>query len=88
MSERGKRKTKVGIVISDKMEKTITVQVDRLVKHPKYGKYIRKYHKFKAHDEEGQAKMGDKVEIMETRPLSKTKNWRLMKVLVRKGDVV
>lgn len=89
MSERGNRKVKVGVVVSDKMEKTITVRVDRLVKHPKYGKYIKKFQKFKAHDESETAKEGDRVEIMETRPLSKTKSWRLVRVVEQsKGDVV
>jgi small subunit ribosomal protein S17 len=83
--ERGKRKTKIGIVTSDKMQKTITVTVERLVQHPKYKKYIHKITRFKAHDENSQAKMGDKVEIMETRPLSKTKTWRLVKIVESKG---
>lgn len=82
---RGRRKTKIGIVISDKMEKTVSVQVNRLVKHPKYGKYIKKYSRFKAHDENNEAQIGDRVEIMESRPLSKTKSWRLVKILERGG---
>ena len=82
---RGSRKTKIGIVISDKMEKTVSVQVNRLVKHPKYGKYIKKFSKFKAHDENNEARTGDRVEIMESRPLSKTKSWRLVKILERGG---
>lgn len=81
MTQRRMRKTRVGLVISDKMDKSITVQIDRLVKHPKYGKYIRKRNKLKAHDEENMAKAGSKVQIMETRPLSKTKSWRLVKIL-------
>ena len=81
MKERGRRKVKIGIVTSDKMDKTITVVIKRLVKHPKYRKYIRRITKLKAHDEKNQAKIGDRVEIMETRPLSKTKHWRLVRVL-------
>jgi len=81
MKTRGQRKTKVGVVTSDKMDKTITIKVERLIQHPKYKKYIRKYTKIKAHDEKNEARIGDRVEIMETRPLSKTKSWRLCKVL-------
>lgn len=86
--KRGMRKVKIGTVISDKMEKTIVVQVERLVEHPKYKKYVRKYTRFKAHDEAKEAKMGDRVEITETRPLSKTKCWRLVKVVERRGETV
>lgn len=82
--DRGKRKIKTGIVVSDKMEKTITVSVQRIVQHPMYKKYLKKYTKLKAHDENSEAHMGDTVEIMETRPLSKSKNWRLVKVLKKK----
>ncbi len=81
MTQRRMRKTRVGVVVSDKMDKSIVVQIDRLVKHPKYGKYIRKCNKLKAHDEENIAQTGSKVQIMETRPLSKTKSWRLVKIL-------
>ncbi len=77
----GRRKRLIGVVISDKMDKTISVEVDRLVKHPRYGKYIKRVTIYKAHDEEEKAKVGDKVEIIETRPLSKTKHWRLVRVL-------
>lgn len=87
MKERGKRKVKVGVVTSNKMQKTITVSVERLVQHPKYKKYVHKVTKFKAHDEKSEAKMGDRVEIMETRPLSKTKTWRLTRVIESKGNV-
>ncbi len=76
-----KRKTMVGVVLSDKMQKTITVREERLVKHRKYGKFVRKFTKYKAHDAEEQAKTGDKVEITQTRPLSKDKCWRLVRVL-------
>jgi len=75
------RKTKTGIVSSDKMNKTITVVVERQVKHPMYGKFISRSKKFTAHDEENQCGIGDKVVIMETRPLSKKKRWRLIEIL-------
>ncbi|MFA4986490.1 MAG: 30S ribosomal protein S17 [Candidatus Brocadiia bacterium] len=87
MSERGKRKSVTGIVVSDKMEKTITVRVERLVQHPKYRKYLRHWTEFKAHDENRTAKSGDIVEITETRPLSKTKRWRLVRVVTKKETV-
>ena len=75
------KNTKVGIVISDKMDKTVVVRVDRLVKAKMYEKYIRRTSKFKAHDEKNACKMGDKVQIMESRPLSKDKKWRVSKIL-------
>ncbi|MEJ7624121.1 MAG: 30S ribosomal protein S17 [Pyrinomonadaceae bacterium] len=75
-----KRAEKVGIVASDKMTKTVTVRVDRLVKHPVYRKYVRKRKKFMAHDDLG-AKIGDKVKIVETRPLSARKRWRVVEIL-------
>ena len=75
------RKTRVGMVVSDKMNKTIVVEVERRVPHPKFKKIIRKTSKFYAHDEQGQAKVGDKVLISETRPLSKLKRWNLEEVL-------
>jgi len=81
MAERGKRKIKIGTVVSDKMDKTIIVAVERMVKHPLYGKYIRKTSKFMAHDEENQSHIGDVVKIMETRPLSRRKRWRLVEIL-------
>ena len=80
-SERGQRKTVQGRVVSDKMDKTITVRQERLVKHAMYGKYVRRATSYKAHDENNQARMGDLVEIALTRPISKTKNWRLVRVL-------
>ncbi|RMF60765.1 MAG: 30S ribosomal protein S17 [Calditrichaeota bacterium] len=79
--ERGIRKTRVGVVVSDKMDKTVVVAVERLVKHPFYKKYIKRTSKFKAHDEENQCTVGDKVKIMETRPLSKTKRWRVVEIV-------
>ena len=81
--QRQLRKERVGLVVSDKMEKTITVLVVRKVKHPKYGKFLKKSKKFHAHDEKRDAHTGDTVKIMETRPLSKTKCWRLVEILER-----
>ncbi|MBL0051085.1 MAG: 30S ribosomal protein S17 [Bacteroidetes bacterium] len=78
---RSLRKEKTGIVTSNKMAKTIVVAVERKVKHPMYGKFIKTTNKFKAHDEKNVAGIGDLVRISETRPLSKTKNWRLVEVL-------
>jgi small subunit ribosomal protein S17 len=83
MAERGKRKTLVGVVTGDKMEKTVIVMVNRLVLHPVYKKYVRKRKKFKAHDEQNQCHMGDKVLLIETRPLSREKRWRVKEVLER-----
>jgi len=81
MSERNLRKTRIGVVSSNKMEKTITVAVERKVKHPIYGKFVKKTTKFHAHDEKNECTIGDVVKIMETRPLSKTKRWRLVEVV-------
>jgi small subunit ribosomal protein S17 len=78
--KRGKRSQKVGIVASDKMEKTVVVRVDRLIKHPKYRRYVRRTSKFMAHDETGAA-IGDKVRIVETRPLSARKRWRVIEIV-------
>ena len=83
MDERGKQKTLVGVVTSDKMEKTVIVMVNRLVLHPVYKKYVRKRKKIKAHDEKNQCHMGDKVLLIETRPLSREKRWRVKEVLER-----
>jgi small subunit ribosomal protein S17 len=79
--ERNERKERVGKVVSNKMQKTITVAVDRKVKHPIYGKFVNRTTKFKAHDEQNTAGIGDTVRIMETRPLSKDKRWRLIEVI-------
>jgi small subunit ribosomal protein S17 len=76
--ERNLRKTKLGVVSSNKMDKTITVSVERKVKHPLYGKFVKKSTKFHAHDEKNECSIGDTVKIMESRPLSKTKRWRLV----------
>jgi small subunit ribosomal protein S17 len=81
MSDRNLRKTRTGIVTSDKMDKTITVAIERRVKHPIYGKFVKKTTKFHAHDEKNECGVGDTVKIMETRPLSKTKRWRLVEVV-------
>lgn len=79
--ERGIRKARVGTVVSDKMNKTVVVAVERRVKHPLYKKYYKKTSKFKAHDNDNQCTIGDKVKIMETRPLSKTKRWRIVEII-------
>ena len=81
MLERNLRKTKLGVVSSNKMDKTITVNVERKVKHPLYGKFVKKSTKFHAHDEKNECSIGDTVRIMETRPISKTKRWRLVEVV-------
>ena len=81
MVERNLRKTRIGVVKSNKMDKTITVAVERKVKHPIYGKFVKKTTKFHAHDEKNECTIGDTVRIMETRPLSKTKRWRLVEVV-------
>jgi len=83
MRERGKRKTLTGVVWSDKMEKTVIVMVNRLVLHPIYKKYIRKRKRVKAHDEKNECRIGDKVLLIETRPLSKEKRWRVKEILTR-----
>ncbi|HMU72361.1 MAG TPA: 30S ribosomal protein S17 [Ferruginibacter sp.] len=79
--ERNLRKTKLGVVSSNKMDKTITVSVERKVKHPLYGKFVKKSTKFHAHDEKNECSIGDTVRIMETRPLSKLKRWRLVEIV-------
>jgi small subunit ribosomal protein S17 len=81
MLERNLRKTKTGVVTSSKMDKTVTVAVERKVKHPIYGKFVKKTTKFHAHDEKNECGVGDTVRIMESRPLSKTKRWRLVEVI-------
>lgn len=81
MEERNLRKTRVGVVVSNSMDKTVTVAVVTKVKHPLYKKYITQTKKFKAHDENNECNVGDKVKIAETRPLSKTKCWRLVEII-------
>lgn len=80
---RGNRKVRIGRVVSDKMDKTIVVSVETFVQHPLYGKAVKRTTKFKAHDEENTCNIGDKVRIMETRPLSKEKRWRLVEIIER-----
>src|SRR6266545_6387476 len=81
--DRGKRRIEIGVVTSDKMNKTRRVEIPRLVKHARYGKYIRRRTICKVHDETNESHTGDTVEIMETRPLSKTKSWRLVRVVTK-----
>ena len=80
---RSSRKTRVGLVVSDKMEKTVVVSIERRVQHPVYGKMVRRTKRFKAHDERNEAKTGDTVRIMETRPMSKDKRWRVVEIVER-----
>lgn len=81
MSERNERKERVGVVVSDKMAKTVVVAVEDLVRHPLYGRTVKRTVKFKAHDENSEARVGDRVRLMETRPLSKDKRWRVVEIL-------
>lgn len=83
MENRNLRKERVGLVTSDKMEKSIVVSVERKVKHPKYGKFVKRTSSFVAHDEKNECHVGDTVKIMETRPISKNKMWRLVEVVER-----
>ena len=85
-NKRGNRKERIGQVISNKMAKTIVVRVERRFPHPRYKKVVTGYSKFYAHDEKSEAKVGDRVRIQETRPLSKTKNWRLVEIVERNTD--
>jgi small subunit ribosomal protein S17 len=80
---RASRKTRVGLVVSDKMEKTVVVSIERRVQHPVYGKMVRRTKRLKAHDENNDAKTGDTVRIMETRPMSKDKRWRVVEIVER-----
>ena len=81
MEQRGYRKTRVGVVVSDKMDKTVVVAIKTKVRHPLYGKMVNRTRKFKVHDEENQCGVGDTVKIMETRPISKDKRWRLVEIV-------
>lgn len=81
MEERAQRKTRVGVVVSDKMDKTVVVKVESMRRHPAYGKTMRHVRKFKAHNQDNAARAGDKVLIAETRPLSKEKRWRIVEIL-------
>jgi len=87
MKRRGKRKREIGIVVSDKMDKTVTVKVERLTQHPIYKKYIKRYTSYKAHDEENACNVGDTVLIVETRPLSKTKRWNVKEIITKAPEV-
>jgi len=78
---RGRRKARIGRVVSDKMEQTAVIAIEQIVRHPLYGKTMRRTKKFKAHDEKNECGVGDTVEIMETRPISKEKNWRVVRIL-------
>ena len=81
MDERGNKRVITGVVVSNKMEKTIVIRAERLVKHPLFHKYVRRYVKYKAHDERNECNIGDKVLIVESRPLSKDKRWRMREML-------
>jgi small subunit ribosomal protein S17 len=81
--ERGRRKTRVGKVVSDKMQKTVVVVIERLVKHPEYKRYVRRRSRFKVHDEKNECKEGDIIRFMETRPMSKDKRWRFVEFVER-----
>ena len=81
MKKRGLRKTQAGIVVSDKMDKTVVVRVDRLVRHPTYKKYLRRRANYTAHDENNVCRLGDRVMLRETRPMSKTKRWRVSEII-------
>ncbi len=83
MEERNLRKERIGVVTSNKMEKSIVIAVERKVKHPKYGKFVKQTKKFYAHDEKNECNIGDTVKIMETKPLSKLKRWRLVEIVER-----
>jgi small subunit ribosomal protein S17 len=85
-NSRGKRNERIGIVVSDKANKTISVEITRVIRHERYGKYMKTHRKFSAHDEKNEAKTGDRVLIVETRPLSKTKRWRLVQILEKASD--
>ena len=83
-ADRGRRKMRVGKVVSDKMDKTVVVEIERLVKHPRYGRYVRRRSKFKVHDEKNECRVGDIIRFMETRPLSKEKRWRFVEFVERR----
>lgn len=87
MTERGRRKVRIGRVVSDKMDKTVVVAVETLKRHPLYGKTMRTTKKFKVHDENNECRVGDLVRIMETRPLSKEKRWRLVEIIEKAQQV-
>ena len=82
-SERGRRKVRTGVVVSDKMDKTVVIKIDHAVRHRVYGKIVRHTSKLQAHDEGNEARVGDTIRVMETRPMSKTKRWRLVEIVTR-----
>ena len=82
-TERNRRKLRVGKVVSDRMDKTVVVSIERLVKHPQYGRYVRRRSRFKVHDEKNECRVGDTVRFMETRPISKDKRWRFVEIVER-----
>ncbi len=86
MNQRGRRRTLVGLVVSDKMDKTVVVRVERLVQDARYEKYIRRYSKFMAHDESNACSIGDRVQIIEHRPISKMKRWKVQSTLVKAAE--
>jgi len=88
MIERGKRKIRTGVVVSDKMDKTVVVRVSRRVMHPKFKKYVLRHNKFKAHDERNECSIGDEVAIIESRPLSRDKHWRVKEILKKAEQLV
>lgn len=83
MGERGTKKTRTGVVVSDRMQKTVVVRIEQRVRHPLYGKIYRRTNKLHAHDEDSRARVGDTVRVVETRPLSKTKRWRVVEIVER-----
>lgn len=87
MGERNLRKVEIGKVVSDKMDKTVVVAIENRVRHPLYGKIVNHTKKYKAHDEQNECRIGDKVKIMETRPLSKEKRWRVVEILEREEQI-
>ena len=87
MKKRGMRRTLVGMVVSDKLDKTVVVRVERLVKDPRYKKYVRRYTKFMAHDEENACGLGDRVQIIEHRPISKRKRWKVQSTIAKASGV-
>jgi small subunit ribosomal protein S17 len=82
-TDRNRRKLRVGKVVSDRMDKTVVVSIERLVKHPLYGRYVRRRSRFKVHDEKNECRVGDTVRFMETRPISKDKRWRFVEIVER-----
>jgi len=87
MNDRGNKKTAIGVVVSNRMDKTVTVKVERLVQHRRYKKYIKRYTTYKAHDESNECDIGDTVAIAETRPLSKTKRWKVKEIVNKAAEV-